>query len=151
DEGARYSPSARMQRRTPPIDRRRGHAYDAARPKEATMRKSRVAWMSLVLCVAAVRGLADSESPAYGTIAVPGDFATLQAAVDAAHAGETIIVTDGKYTGVVVSGAWRNGLQIYAAGGAAIEQSDASPAITIRDTTGVGVHGFVVRSEGDGV
>ena len=68
------------------------------------MRVSTARMRALVAATCLVTGLvwtAPAAAPALAasTINVPGDYATLQAAIDAAAAGDTIKVAAGTYTG----------------------------------------------------
>lgn len=103
-----------------------------------------------VLAIGAVAGLAASAHAE--TIDVPRDHATIQAAVDAAHAGDVITVETGTYReNVVVGGTDRRDVQIYAADAVVIEGQGTAPAVTFSGAVGVGMHGFTVTSGGDGV
>ena len=54
---------------------------------------------SLMLVVSLAGWLIGTSGPAHAVIRVPQDFATIQAAIDAAPAGETILVDPGTYPG----------------------------------------------------
>jgi parallel beta-helix repeat protein len=67
------------------------------------MRKSKTVWLGVLLALALLLGMAPvfstaTPATAQSTIYVPDDYTTIQAAVDAAVAGDTIIVRDGTYT-----------------------------------------------------
>lgn len=81
-----------------------------------------------------------------------GDFTTIQAAVDAAEAGSTIVVCTGTYNErVVISGTGKNGLRVLARGrpGTVVldgnDPHHADHAFHLLNVTGVLIQGFTVR------
>jgi nitrous oxidase accessory protein NosD len=68
--------------------------------------RARLAGLAVVVLGLAVGGLLPAGAPAQvqGSLVVPRDFPTIQAAVDAAAPGDTIIVKSGTYTEQVVIG-----------------------------------------------
>jgi parallel beta-helix repeat protein len=78
------------------------------------------------------------------TLRVPADFATIQAAVDAAGPGDVIGVAKGSYDeSVVISG--KTQLTLRGKAKPAIEGGNAEVPLTIQNSTGIIVDGFVLE------
>lgn len=109
--------------------------------------------------------------PANSTLRVPGDYTTIQEAVDAADTGDRVLVAPGIYQGtVMVVGSSKNGLQIIAdgeAGEVTLQGSHAGmegecffsrqplcpegrTGFYLQDVSGVIVRGFTVTDFGMG-
>jgi nitrous oxidase accessory protein NosD len=81
------------------------------------------------------------------TLVVPGDHATIQAAVDAAGPGDTIIVKKGVHPGpVVVQG--KTDLTIKGKGKAVLDGQSTGVALTIRDCVDVTVTKITITNAG---
>jgi len=78
------------------------------RQEVGSKRRTRSAWLFAL-------GLAFPSLGLAATIIVPADRATIQAAVDAAGAGDTVLVQPGTYAGAVRIGDARHGLALAAA------------------------------------
>jgi parallel beta-helix repeat protein len=108
----------------------------------------------VVGCVA-LRGAAAGVLP---TVYVPGQFATIQEAVDSIAAGGTVEVAPGNYGPVTIGRAAANQYGAVSVSrvtlrgvGAAVIDGGAQPAITVIDGNDVVVDGFTVTSESVGV
>ncbi len=90
------------------------------------------------------------------TIVVPTDQATIQAAVDAATTGDTVLVQPGTYTENVVIGAGRENLVVAAADErnppiVSAVDGTRGPTITIERVDDVTIHDVVVHGGAEGV
>lgn len=81
---------------------------------------------SSLAVAAALTFLASRAAAGGGVLHVPADYATIQAAVDAASAGETVLVADGVYTG-------RGNRDIDPAGKLLVIRSEHGPSACIID------------------
>jgi len=97
---------------------------------------------TLSRCLPAVLVLAPLA--AAGTLHVPGDFETIQAAVNAALEGDTILVAKGDYPGAVIIDGL-SGLVLRAKGRVTIQAGSALVGLRIEDSSQVEVSGFRVE------
>jgi len=103
----------------------------------------------IVLAALGVSVLAVGSAPARAaaTIHVPADFKTIQAAVDAAADGDTIVVAKGKYKErVLISG--RSGLTLQADGKAVIDAGGVGIAAAAENAPNLVLDGFTVQRTG---
>ncbi len=80
------------------------------------------------------------------TLRVPGDHPSIQAAVDAAADGDTILVSAGTYAEQVIIRE-RTGLILKAKGAAVIDGGASGTPLTIRSSTDVTVTGFTLEAQ----
>jgi hypothetical protein len=113
-----------------------------------SMRRSRAAFLALAGACALCAGTAAASAPQ--TLRVPSAYATVQAAVDAAHDGDTVFVEAGTYVGTV-SIADRTGLSISGAPGAMIVGDPGLPAIDVVRGARISIGGLSIDSTGDGI
>jgi hypothetical protein len=79
------------------------------------------------------------------TLRVPADFATIQAAVDAAVAGDVVLVAKGTYTeAVLVDG--KQGITLKGAGKPAIDVQGAATPLTVQNSQQIVVDGLVLEN-----
>ncbi|MGH2447536.1 MAG: NosD domain-containing protein [Chloroflexota bacterium] len=87
---------------------------------------------------------------AAGLCAAPGGaggcYSTIQAAVDAASAGDTVTVRSGTYTEAV---SITKGITLQGSGSAVIDATGLVTGITIANTSGVTVSNFTIENAGD--
>ena len=82
------------------------------------------------------------------TLLVPQDHATIQAAVDAAQAGDVILVAKGTYDPFVVDG--KTGITLKGKGKPEVDATGmAAPAAAVLNSSGIVLEGFVFRSPDD--
>ena len=55
--------------------------------------------LRLVSCLALLCLSSLSRAASAGTLTVPGQYATIQAAINASRSGDTVLISDGTYTG----------------------------------------------------
>ena len=103
--------------------------------------------MLMLLAVVSPLIIAPRASPVGGLIRVPGDYGSIQAAIDAAQAGSEILVGQGEYIGSLVV---NKNLTIIGSGNSTvIVNSDASDAIHVeRGADGVSLADFLVNGSG---
>jgi len=70
---------------------------------------------------------------------VPGDFPTIQQAINASVSGDIIIVAPGTYPENIVVGAAQNGIKIHSSGGAGVTTIDGGAAGTVASFSSVGI------------
>lgn len=70
---------------------------------------------------------------------VPGDFPTIQQAINASTSGDIIVVAPGVYLENIVVGAAQNGIKIHSSGGAAVTTIDGGAAGTVASFSSVGI------------
>ncbi len=100
-------------------------------------------WSALVVAASAAPAAAD-------VLTVPGDYATVQAAIDAAQTGDTVLVGRGSWNeNVVISG--KTGITLRGRRGAELRDTEGLPALTIRDASDVRVEGLGVTGAAAGV
>jgi parallel beta-helix repeat protein len=89
--------------------------------------------------------LALAPLAAADTLSVPGDFETIQAAVDAAQEGDTIVVKKGVYPGAV-SLFQKEQLVLRGKGKPVIDATRLGTGLTIDDSSDIEVSGFVIQN-----
>jgi hypothetical protein len=82
------------------------------------------------------------------TVTVPGDFETIQAAVDGAADGDTIVVKKGTYAEAVTV-ANRHDLTLVGKGKPVVDATGHFSGFIINDSTGIELRGFTVRSHSE--
>jgi len=70
---------------------------------------------------------------------VPGDFPTIQQAINASSSGDVIIVAPGVYPENITVGAAQNGIKIHSSGGAGVTTIDGGAAGTVASFSSVGI------------
>ncbi|HEV8480007.1 MAG TPA: right-handed parallel beta-helix repeat-containing protein [Candidatus Eisenbacteria bacterium] len=70
---------------------------------------------------------------------VPGDFPTIQQAINASSSGDIIIVAPGVYPENITVGAPQNGIKIHSSGGAAVTTIDGGGVGTVASFASVGI------------
>ena len=116
----------------------------------ALLRRLVVAAASFAAIAAVAVGCSSSDSGEPVTRAVPADYPSIQAAVDASSAGDLVLVSPGIYResvvviadGITIRGTDRNGVVLD--GG-----DDLGTGIRVVDTSGVAVENLTVRNFGD--
>lgn len=110
--------------------------------------KRKISSLLFALVLVLSFGLVTAPPAAAAIINVPGDYVTIQAAVNAASAGDTIIVAAGTYTENVVIGKANLTLQSAVKGGAIIRPTITAPgwpsAVVVINSDGVTVDGFEI-------
>ncbi len=100
----------------------------------------------ILACAAFVALLASAAEA--GTLKVPKDFATIQAAVNAAVPGDTIVVSKGTYAPFTVAGT--NAITVKGKGKPVIDGGGALQAgVAIMACADIALRGLVVRNAGD--
>lgn len=100
-----------------------------------------------MLARAALVLLALTPLAAADTLRVPKDHATIQAAIEAAAAGDTVLVSKGEYPGpIVIDG--RSDLVLRGAGHPVLDASAVDHGLSILGSTGIQVIGFDVEGAG---
>lgn len=89
--------------------------------------------------------LALAPLAAADTITVPGDFETIQEAVDAAQAGDTVVVKKGVYPGTVTF-FQREEIVLRGKGKPVIDATRLGTGLMIDDSSDIEVSGFVVQN-----
>jgi nitrous oxidase accessory protein NosD len=82
------------------------------------------------------------------TLKVPGEFETIQAAIDAAEDGDTIVVAKGSYPGPVQMTS-RTGLRLIGKGHPVLDATGSLQGVVVDECTDVEVRGFVVQGAQD--
>jgi hypothetical protein len=70
---------------------------------------------------------------------VPGDFPTIQQAINASSSGDVVLVAPGVYPENIVVGAAQNGIKIHSSAGAGVTTIDGGAAGTVASFSSVGV------------
>src|SRR5262249_26023731 len=73
------------------------------------------------------------------TYSVPGDFPTIQLAINASVSGDVINVDPGTYPENIVVGAAQNGIKIHSTGGAGVTTIDGGGVGTVASFSNVGI------------
>src|SRR5262249_57828284 len=70
---------------------------------------------------------------------VPGDFPTIQLAINASSSGDVINVAPGTYPENILVGLAQNGIKIHSTGGAAVTTIDGGGVATVAEFDDVGI------------
>jgi parallel beta-helix repeat protein len=84
-------------------------------------------------------GLAIATPALAMTWNVPGDFPTIQQAINASTSGDIILVAPGTYPENISVGAAQNGIKIHSSGGAGVTTIDGGAAGTVASFSSVGI------------
>lgn len=107
-------------------------ARSPSRPPRATLPLA----LALLLLAAA--------PAAAGTLKVPKQYPTIQSAINAASAGDTVLVAAGEYRETVVVPSFKTGLKLIGKGGPVLDADGDAFALHV-EADGVLVRGFVLR------
>ena len=116
----------------------------------ALLRRLAVALLALATLATVAAACSSSDSGAPVTRAVPADYPSIQAAVDASSSGDLVLVSPGIYReavvviadGITIRGTDRNEVVLDGGG-------DLGTGIRVVDTSGVAVENLTVRNYGD--